>query len=227
MYERPCRPREYAAVLGLPSMEHATRQHANLGHGCPLQTTDSDEYGGPAPFSEAEARIIKLIAEDSPLRSFVNMHSGEYALYAPWDSQQKLAVGQPVGPGFFILAAAAASENFSGPACECGIPLAPAAAWRRSLWDVHAGPLLLQCATAAAFAKQLAYWLHAGVCTCCLLLPKPDHRCKEPAKGPVCWLVLLLTHCCWLQTCQHARGFQHVWPLHLIPKVWSDTELGA
>ena len=120
MYERPCRPREYAAVLGLPSREHATRQHANLSHGCPLQTTDSDEYGGPAPFSEAEARIIKLIAEDSPLRSFVNMHSGEYALYAPWDSQQKLAVGQPVGPGFFMLAAAAASENSVGQPVSVG-----------------------------------------------------------------------------------------------------------
>ena len=119
-------PQKFAAVPCLPSTEHMTRRHADLDHGCPLQATDSDEYGGTAPFSEAEARIIKLIAEDSPLRSFVNLHSGEFALYAPWDSQQKLAVGQPVGPGF-ILAAAAARDvtTHCEPACGCGNPCGP------------------------------------------------------------------------------------------------------
>ena len=128
-------------------MTHTTRQHAGLHHGCPLQATDSDEYGGTAPFSEAEARIIKLIAEGSPLRSFVNLHSGEFALYAPWDSQQKLAVGQPVGPGF-ILAAAAASKTHPGPACGCRILVAPAAAWRGSLWELLPAPSTAVCSAA-------------------------------------------------------------------------------
>ncbi len=51
-----------------------------------MQALDDEDYGGPHPFSEPESRIVKLIAESSPIRSFVNIHSGEYALYVPWDS---------------------------------------------------------------------------------------------------------------------------------------------
>ena len=154
-------------------MEHTTKQHANLNDSCLLQTTDSDEYGGTAPFSEAEARIVKLIAENSPLRSFVNLHSGEFALYAPWDSQQKLAVGQPVG-----LAAAAARQ------CSLWAGL-----W---VWDpfwplllpgeAHCGsscwpPLLLRLPS----SWHIGYLL--GSAHCCLLLPKPVYRYKTPARG--------------------------------------------
>ena len=174
---------QVAAVLCLPSMQHTIRYHAVLNHGCPLQTTDSDEYGGTAPFSEAEARIIKLIAEGSPLRSFVNLHSGEFALYAPWDSQQMLAVGQPVGPGFILAAATAASNNSLWARLWVRDPF-----WALLLpEEAHCGlscwPLLLQCATAATLAKPLAHQPHAGVCTCCLPLLKPVYWCKHPARG--------------------------------------------
>lgn len=48
---------------------------------------DDESYGGPHPFSEPESRIVKLIAENAPVRASVNIHSGEYALYVPWDSR--------------------------------------------------------------------------------------------------------------------------------------------
>lgn len=56
---------------------------------------DDEDYGGPHPFSEPESRIVKLVAESSPLRSFVNIHSGEYALYIPWDSHPNYAIRLP------------------------------------------------------------------------------------------------------------------------------------
>lgn len=61
-----------------------------------MQALDDEEYGGPHPFSEPESRIVKLIAESSPVRSFVNLHSGEYALYIPWDSHPNYAIDLPV-----------------------------------------------------------------------------------------------------------------------------------
>lgn len=61
-----------------------------------MQALDDEEYGGPHPFSEPESRIVKLIAGSSPLRSFVNLHSGEYALYIPWDSHPNYAIDLPV-----------------------------------------------------------------------------------------------------------------------------------
>lgn len=62
-----------------------------------VQALDDEMYGGPHPFSEPESRIVKLIAASSPVRSFVNIHSGEYALYIPWDSHPDYAIDLPVG----------------------------------------------------------------------------------------------------------------------------------
>ncbi|KAL0031813.1 hypothetical protein WJX79_008797 [Trebouxia sp. C0005] len=62
----------------------------NWGTEWKQQALDDEDYGGPHPFSEPESRIVKLIAESSPIRSFVNIHSGEYALYVPWDSHPDL-----------------------------------------------------------------------------------------------------------------------------------------
>jgi len=59
----------------------------------------SDEYGGPKPFSEPESRIVKLIAEANRPQAFVNLHSGEYAMYVPWDSKKGLAPDLPADIG--------------------------------------------------------------------------------------------------------------------------------
>lgn len=59
----------------------------------------SDEYGGPKPFSEPETRIVKLIAETTRPQAFVNLHSGEYAVYVPWDSKKGLAPDLPADIG--------------------------------------------------------------------------------------------------------------------------------
>ncbi|KAL3139931.1 hypothetical protein ABBQ38_004221 [Trebouxia sp. C0009 RCD-2024] len=67
----------------------------NWGTEWKQKALDDEEYGGPHPFSEPESRIVKLIAESSPVRSFVNLHSGEYALYIPWDSHPNYAIDLP------------------------------------------------------------------------------------------------------------------------------------
>eukprot|EP00884_Botryococcus_braunii_P007354 jgi/Botrbrau1/1661/Bobra.116_2s0005.1 len=55
----------------------------------------SDVYGGKKPFSEAESRVVKLIAETVRPRAYVNLHSGEWAMYVPWDSKRELAPDLP------------------------------------------------------------------------------------------------------------------------------------
>lgn len=81
--------RLYALDLG----EHGYKGRCTY---CCLQALDDEEFGGPHPFSEPESRIVKLIAESSPVRSFVNLHSGEFALYIPWDSHPNYAIDLPV-----------------------------------------------------------------------------------------------------------------------------------
>lgn len=49
----------------------------------------SEEYGGPKPFSEPESRVVRLVAETARPQAYVALHSGEYALYAPWDSEAR------------------------------------------------------------------------------------------------------------------------------------------
>ena len=51
----------------------------------------SEEYGGPKPFSEPESRVVRLVAETARPQAYVALHSGEYALYAPWDSEARPA----------------------------------------------------------------------------------------------------------------------------------------
>jgi hypothetical protein len=59
-------------------------------------------YGGKKPFSEAESRVVKLIAETVRPRAYVNLHSGEWAMYVPWDSKQELAPDLPVCRSFIF-----------------------------------------------------------------------------------------------------------------------------
>jgi hypothetical protein len=49
----------------------------------------SDEsFGGPAPLTERQSRLVKQLAEREPPRCYVNVHSGEWAAYSPWDSKR-------------------------------------------------------------------------------------------------------------------------------------------
>lgn len=54
------------------------------------------EFGGSKPFSEPESRIVRLVAENTQPQAYVNLHSGEWAMYVPWDSQKETAPGLPV-----------------------------------------------------------------------------------------------------------------------------------
>ena len=62
------------------------------------QDAGLEEYGGPKPLSEPQTRIMKALATAAQPRAFVNLHSGEYAMYVPWDSQSTQAAGLPVTP---------------------------------------------------------------------------------------------------------------------------------
>ena len=63
-----------------------------------VQDAGLEEYGGPKPLSEPQTRIMKALATAAQPRAFVNLHSGEYAMYVPWDSQSTQAAGLPVTP---------------------------------------------------------------------------------------------------------------------------------
>lgn len=56
---------------------------------------NSEEYGGPEPFSEPQTRLLNNVLEAQP-QAFVNLHSGEWAMYTPWDSKQEVAANLPV-----------------------------------------------------------------------------------------------------------------------------------
>lgn len=53
-------------------------------------------YGGPSPFSEPHSRALRDLAARHPPRAFVNVHSGEWAAYTPWDSKPAAAPDLPV-----------------------------------------------------------------------------------------------------------------------------------
>lgn len=57
----------------------------------------SDEYGGPEPFSEPQTRVVNNVLE-TQATAFVNLHSGEWAMYMPWDSKDSVAENLPVSP---------------------------------------------------------------------------------------------------------------------------------
>ena len=52
----------------------------------------SETYGGPEPLSEFESKSVLALAKSMlPLKSYVNVHSGEWAMYVPWDHKKVLA----------------------------------------------------------------------------------------------------------------------------------------
>jgi len=46
----------------------------------------SETYAGPHPFSERETQLIRTILQTYQIHTYITIHSGEYAMYTPWDS---------------------------------------------------------------------------------------------------------------------------------------------
>ncbi|KAI8467492.1 MAG: hypothetical protein J3K34DRAFT_35836 [Monoraphidium minutum] len=55
----------------------------------------NEQYGGPSPLSEPQSRLVKRLIDSAPLAGYVNVHSGEWALYTPWDSKAAYAPNLP------------------------------------------------------------------------------------------------------------------------------------
>ncbi|KAG2498170.1 hypothetical protein HYH03_003926 [Edaphochlamys debaryana] len=63
--------------------------------------THSDMYGGPHAFSEPQSRLITRLAlgggkgAGPVAKAYVNVHSGEWAVYSGWDSKAAVGPGMP------------------------------------------------------------------------------------------------------------------------------------
>ncbi|GAX73946.1 hypothetical protein CEUSTIGMA_g1396.t1 [Chlamydomonas eustigma] len=57
------------------------------------QSRSSEMYGGEAPFSEPQSRYLRDAAGQWKPVAFINVHSGEWAVYTPWDSRESLGAG--------------------------------------------------------------------------------------------------------------------------------------
>lgn len=62
------------------------RNYPPKRHHYPLH---SEEYEGPAALSEPETKYIASLLRDGT-RMFINIHSGEFSLYTPWDAAPEL-----------------------------------------------------------------------------------------------------------------------------------------
>ena len=47
-----------------------------------------EEHGGDKPFSEPQSRALRDLATADPPVAYANVHSGEWALYVPWDHKK-------------------------------------------------------------------------------------------------------------------------------------------
>ncbi|GBF92370.1 hypothetical protein Rsub_05572 [Raphidocelis subcapitata] len=81
-------------------------------HGSP----SSDTYGGPSPLSEPQTRLLRAEMDAAPLAGYVNVHSGEWALYTPWDSKPAYAPGLPADLPKLVERVAAVCGCTAGPA---------------------------------------------------------------------------------------------------------------
>ena len=62
-----------------------------------------EEHGGDAPFSEPHSRALRDLALADPPAAYANVHSGEWALYVPWD-HKKARTGRAVQRPLYSLA---------------------------------------------------------------------------------------------------------------------------
>eukprot|EP00879_Flechtneria_rotunda_P014330 GHRR01014970.1.p1 GENE.GHRR01014970.1~~GHRR01014970.1.p1 ORF type:complete len:592 (+),score=216.05 GHRR01014970.1:1670-3445(+) len=99
-----------------------TSNNVDLNRNWPFawkQGSASDEqFGGPAPFSEPQSRLMKRLIDASPgrLLGYVNVHSGEWALYTPWDSKPAYGPGMPADMPDLVSKIGQLCECKAGPA---------------------------------------------------------------------------------------------------------------
>jgi len=58
-------------------------------------SSSSETYGGPRPLSEPQSKHMTELCTRWKPKAFVNVHSGEWAVYTPWDSRTSLGAGLP------------------------------------------------------------------------------------------------------------------------------------
>ena len=146
----------------------------------------AEEYGGDKPFSEPESRIVRLVAESSHARSFVNLHAGEWALYIPWDSQNSAAADLPVRrAGLFsvlVVAACPQAGHKCRPSCigahSSAHDFHPCAMWGHS-----PGPSCLCRRTSVRFWKSSTCIANA----CLVPAAKCPGMCLPPGDHSWVW----------------------------------------
>eukprot|EP00955_Chlamydomonas_euryale_P042746 352421-Chlamydomonas_euryale.AAC.27 len=75
----------------------------NWGHAWAPASKHSESYGGAKPFSEPQSQYIRERAEEWNPAAFINTHSGEWAVYIPWDSRQSVGSGLPMMPAWPLM----------------------------------------------------------------------------------------------------------------------------
>lgn len=123
----------------------------------------AEEYGGAAPFSEPQSRALRDLARRLMPVAYANVHSGEWAIYVPWDHKKALAVGLPPDTTALVeaLNTNCQARALTQPVCGVACPLmrSPSAcavhARRRRVgeqlprfWNVH-GLDVARCAAVA------------------------------------------------------------------------------
>ncbi|KXZ54924.1 hypothetical protein GPECTOR_4g996 [Gonium pectorale] len=94
----------------------------NYPFGFVREGSRSEMYGGPHPFSEPQSRLIARLALDSVSaghgvpKTYVNVHSGEWAVYSPWDSKAAVGPGMPADLSDLLLKSGDVCRCMAGPA---------------------------------------------------------------------------------------------------------------
>lgn len=83
------------------------------------RTSDGDEYGGTAPFSEPESRVLRDIGATTQPHVYFNVHSGTTEVGA--GALRRLAADRPFAP----CAEPARAQVYSPWDCRGGLPPAP------------------------------------------------------------------------------------------------------
>ena len=102
--EGPAISRKFKCIKSYAAWSLQLPKHQSANSNRPLATRSllqqvhesSDEYGGPEAFSEPQTRIVREVVSEIHPQAFINLHSGEWAMYVPWDSKKEVAEKLPV-----------------------------------------------------------------------------------------------------------------------------------
>lgn len=111
-------------------------------------------YGGEEPFSEPQSRFLRDHALLWKPVAFINVHSGESAVYIPWDSRDTMGAHLPVRKNWGAL-----GTKHWGAYAECNLTLSP----QLHLTIGRLGPLYR--------AFELLMRLHGWAVRCRIQLP--------------------------------------------------------